>query len=430
MDKSEPTSINDQPVVIDGMKLSEQLAWRGFVNQTTYQDITALDKTPISFYIGVDPSADSMTIGHLAAMMMVRHFINYGHKAYLLVGGATGLIGDPDGKSTERSSKTVDEIAKNKAGIAAQYSQVLAGSEFTVVDNYDWFKDINYLDFLRDIGKHVPMSSMLGRDFVKCRLGSEGSGISYAEFSYSLIQGYDFVHLFREFGVRLQLCGADQWGNSVTGVDLVRRLDNQEVNVYSIPLLVNKSTGVKFGKTEAGAVWLDSNKTSVYKFYQFWLNADDAGVIEYLKIFTLLPKDEIENLGQQTKENPGGRSAQKALAYEVTQLVHGVERTDSVQRVTDVLFGRAGFDTLTSDDLDKLAYEIPVAVLGKFLIQILCDTNTASSNGDARRLITSGAISINGEKISQDKIIESTALVKKGKNSFVLVKWIGENINE
>jgi len=422
MDKSEPTSINNQPVIIDGMKLSEQLAWRGFVNQTTFQDITELDRAPISFYIGVDPSSDSMTIGNLVAMMMVRHFIDYGHQAYMLVGGATGLIGDPDGKSTERSSKTIDEIANNKVKIASQYNQVLAGQKFTIVDNYDWFKDINYLDFLRNIGKHVPISSMLGRDFVKSRLGNDGSGISYAEFSYSLIQGYDFVHLFREFGVKLQLCGADQWGNSVAGVDLVRRLDNQEVNVYSIPLLVNKSTGAKFGKTEGGAVWLDSNKTSVYEYYQFWLNTDDAGVIDYLKIFTLMSRNQIENLVQQIKDNPGGRLAQKALAYEATKLVHGVERTDSVQRVTDVLFGQADFNTLTNDDLDKLAYEIPVAVLGKSLIQILCDTNTASSNGDARRLITSGAISVNGEKINQDKIVESTALVKKGKNSFILVR--------
>ncbi len=404
------------------MKLSEELTWRGFVNQTTYKDINILDGDPISFYIGVDPSADSMTIGNLVAMMMVRHFLDHGHKAFMLVGGATGLIGDPDGKLTERSSKTIEEIAKNKVGIAAQYNQVLSGQNFTVVDNYDWFKDINYLDFLRDIGKHVPMSSMLSRDFVKTRLGNDGTGISYAEFSYSLIQGYDFVHLFREYGVTLQLCGADQWGNSVTGVDLIRRLDNQEVNVYSIPLLVNKSTGAKFGKTEDGAVWLDSSKTSVFKYYQFWLNADDAGVIDYLKIFTLLSKDEIEKLEQQFKQDPGNRASQKALAYEATKLVHGAERTDGVRRVTSVLFGGADFTTLTSKDIDELAREIPVSSIGKSLIESLIETNIASSNSDARRLISSGAVSINGEKVNQDKNIESTSLIKKGKNSFILVK--------
>jgi tyrosyl-tRNA synthetase len=404
------------------MNLSEELTWRGFVNQTTYKDINILDGDPISFYIGVDPSADSMTIGNLVAMMMVRHFLDHGHKAFMLVGGATGLIGDPDGKSTERSSKTIEEIAKNKAGIAAQYNQILSGQNFTVVDNYDWFKGINYLDFLRDIGKHVPMSSMLSRDFVKSRLGNEGTGISYAEFSYSLIQGYDFVHLFREYGVTLQLCGADQWGNSVTGVDLIRRLENTEVNVYSIPLLVNKSTGAKFGKTEGGAIWLDAKKTSVYKYYQFWLNSDDAGVIDYLKIFTLLSKDEIEKFEQQTKENPGGRSAQKALAYEATKLVHGADRTDSVRRVTSVLFGNADFTTLNSKDIDELAREIPVSSIGKSLIESLIETNIATSNNDARRLISSGAVSVNDEKVNQDMDIKSTSLIKKGKNSFILVK--------
>jgi len=404
------------------MKLSEELTWRGFVNQTTYSNVTELDGEPISFYLGVDPSNNSMTIGNLAIVMLVRHLIEHGHKAYMLVGGATGLIGDPDGKSSERSSKTVEQIAKNKVGITAQYKQILFDQEFKIVDNYDWFKDINYLDFLRDIGKNVPMSSMLSRDFVKTRLGTEGSGISYAEFSYSLIQGYDFVHLFREYGVTLQVCGADQWGNSVAGVDLIRRIENKEVNVYSIPLLVNKSTGAKFGKTEDGAIWLDSNKTSVYKYYQFWLNSDDAGVIDYLKIFTLLSKEEIDKLEHQLIESPSNRAAQKALAYEATKFVHGQQRTKSVQRVTSVLFGGADFYTLNNEDLDELASEIPSVSLGKSIIATLIESNYATSNGDARRLIISGAISVNGEKAKEDRIIDSTSLIKKGKNSFILVK--------
>src|SRR5665647_300285 len=260
------------------MNLSEELLWRGFVNQTTLKDLSILDTQPLSFYWGVDPSADSMTIGNLAAAMMVRHFIDHGHKAYLLVGGATGMIGDPDGKADERNLKTLDEIAHNKQAIAGQYSQVFASKDFTLVDNYDWFKDINYIDFLRMVGKNVPISQMLGRDFVQSRIGEDGSGISYAEFSYSLIQGYDFLHLSRAFGVTLQVCGADQWGNSIAGVDLIRRLDAKEAHVYSTPLIINKTTGVKFGKSEGGAVWLDSTKTSVYAFYQFWLNLDDASV--------------------------------------------------------------------------------------------------------------------------------------------------------
>jgi tyrosyl-tRNA synthetase len=295
------------------MNLSEELSWRGFVNQTTLKDLSVLDTPSISFYWGVDPSADSMTIGNLAAAMMVRHFINHGHKAFLLVGGATGMIGDPDGKKDERSLLTLDDIAHNKQAIAAQYSQVFAGKDFTLVDNYDWFKNINYLDFLRLIGKNVPLSQMLGRDFVQSRIGKDGSGISYAEFSYSLIQGYDFLHLSREFGVTLQVCGADQWGNSITGVDLIRRLDAKEAHVYSTPLIINKATGVKFGKSEGGAIWLDAAKTSVYAFYQFWLNLDDASVPDLLKVYTLLDKAEIDRLSAQISANPGAREAQKHL---------------------------------------------------------------------------------------------------------------------
>lgn len=404
------------------MKLSEELTWRGFVNQTTFDDIAVLDGSPISFYIGVDPSADSMTIGNLAAIMMVRHFIEHGHKAHMLVGGATGMIGDPDGKSSERNLNTLEDIARNKLAIAGQYSQLLAGRDFVLVDNYDWFKEINFLDFLRNVGKYVPMSQMLGRDFVKSRLGSEGSGISYAEFSYSLIQGYDFVHLFRNYGVTLQLCGADQWGNSITGVDLVRRLDNKEVHVYSTPLVVNKTTGVKFGKSEGGAIWLDSNKTSVYEFYQFWLNADDAGVVDYLRMFTMLNKQEVEALSIKAADNPGERAAQKALAHEVTTLVHGVERAESVERVTDVLFGGSGFSTLQDKDLEALAHEIPVVSLGKSLTEILIVANFASSNSEVRRLIESGAVSVNAIKVTNGQTIDTISLVKKGKNSFVLVR--------
>ncbi len=404
------------------MKLSEELAWRGFVNQTTIKDLSILDGQPISFYFGVDPSADSMQIGNLAAAMMVRHFINAGHKAYLLVGGATGIIGDPDGKTNERNLKTLDEIAKNKAGITAQYKTVFAGKDFTLVDNYDWFKDINYVDFLREVGKNVPLSQMLSRDFVQARIGADGSGISYAEFSYSLIQGYDFLHLNREYGVSLQLCGADQWGNSITGVDLIRRLEGKEAHVYSLPLIVNKATGVKFGKSEGGAVWLDANKTSVYSFYQFWLNVDDASVVDLLKLYTLLPKDVIDTLEAEARSNPGARAAQKALAHEVTTLVHGADRTASVERVTSVLFGGEAFDSLSDGDIEVLAAEIPTVNIGTSLIDALVTTGIASSNGEAKRLIESGAISIAGEKISTDQTIETRSLVKKGKNSFVLIK--------
>ncbi len=404
------------------MSLSEELAWRGFANQTTFPDAKVLDGDPLSFYLGVDPSADSMTIGNLAAAMMVRHFVDHGHKAFLLVGGATGMIGDPDGKKDERNLKTLEEISANKAGIAAQYKTLFADQPFELVDNYDWFKDMNYLDFLRDVGKHVPLSNMLGRDFVQARLGEGGSGISYAEFSYSLIQGYDFLHLYRDHSVTLQLCGADQWGNSIAGVDLIRRIEGAETHVYSTPLVINKTTGAKFGKSEDGAVWLDPAKTSVYQFYQFWLNVDDEGVIDYAKIYTLLDKDEVEALAAEQQANPGARPAQKRLAYEVTKIVHGQANADSAKHVTEVLFGGSDFTSLSQSDLELLANEIPTIPSGTSVVDMLADSGLVASKGEARRLILGGAISINGEKIVDDQIVSQAALVKKGKNSFLLVK--------
>ncbi len=404
------------------MRLSEELQWRGFVNQMTYADITELDNGPISFYWGVDPSADSMQVGNFAAAMMVRHFVEAGHKAYLLVGGATGMIGDPDGKKDERNLLSVEDIERNKAAIAEQYKRVFAGKDFEIVDNYDWFKNMNYLDFLRTVGKNVPLSQMLGREFVQSRLGEDGSGISYAEFSYSLIQGYDFLHLSREHGVTLQVCGADQWGNSVAGVDLIRRLDGKEAHVYSTPLIINKTTGTKFGKSEGGAVWLDEKKTSVYQFYQFWLNAGDADVIDYAKTFTLLSQDKVNHLAEQVASDPSARIAQKKLAHEVTVIVHGEERTASVERVTAVLFGDATINELTDEDLAVLAAEIPTYSTGKSLVDILVESGNAMSNGEAKRLIESSAVSISGEKVSEDHTISDRALIKKGKNSFILVR--------
>lgn len=402
-------------------KLSEELQWRGFVNQTTYEDLSVLDGDQIALYFGVDPSANSMTIGNLAAAMMVRHFIDHGHRVFLLVGGATGMIGDPDGKKDERNLKTLDEIAKNKAGIASQYESVFAGKEFKIVDNYDWFKDLGYLDFLRTIGKHVPMSAMLGRDFIQSRLGEGGSGISYAEFSYSLIQGYDFLHLYREHGVTLQLCGADQWGNSIAGVDLIRRIEGTDAHVFSTPLIVNKQTGVKFGKSEGGAVWLDPEQTSPYKFYQFWLNVDDETAEDLVKIYTLLEKNVIEELIARHRENPGARELQKTLAREVTDLIHGPARRDSIEKVTAVLFGSAGFESLNESDIEELAKEIPVSYISH-AVGALVSSEIASSNGEARRLISGGAVSVNGEKVTEDVELHAPCLIKKGKNSFVLVR--------
>lgn len=403
------------------MTLSEELQWRGFVNQTTLSDITELDSRQFTFYWGVDPSSDSMQIGNFAAAMMARHFIMHGHKAILLVGGATGMIGDPDGKDEERDLKPLEEVAHNKAGIAAQYEKIFSGMDFTLVDNYDWFKDINFLEFLRNVGKHFSMTQLLDREFVKSRIGEGGAGISYAEFSYSLIQGYDFLHLYREYGANLQLCGADQWGNSVAGVQMIRKLEAGEAHVYSTPLVINKATGKKFGKSEGGAIWLSEEKTSVYKFYQFWLNVDDEGVFDYMKIYTLLSKEEIEDLQRQADENPGMRIGQKALARAVTELVHGKERTENVMRVTDVLFGGESAQMLSEEEVALLSKEIPGVAQGKTIVETLVETETAKSAGEARRLVAAGAVSVNGEKVHEDRTLTELSLVKKGKNNFILV---------
>lgn len=404
------------------MTLSEELAWRGFVNQTTFADIKNLDNETRTFYWGVDPSADSMTIGHLAPAMMIRHFMQHGHHAILLAGGATGMIGDPDGKKQERNLKTLDEIAHNVEGIVAQYTRVFAGQEFEIVDNLDWFKDMGYLQFLREVGKHMSMTQLLDREFIKTRIGEGGDGISYAEFSYALIQGYDFLYLFREKGATLQVAGADQWGNSIAGVSLIRKLEGAEAHVFTTPLIINKATGAKFGKSEEGAVWLDPAKTSPYKFYQFWLNCDDETAEALVKIYTLLDRDTIESLITDHRSNPGERALQKTLAREVTDLVHGRERRESVERVTGVLFGGSDIHGLNDDDLDSLAGEIPTTPQGNSVIETLTINGLCTSNGEARRLIAGGGVTVNGQKITEDYQITDVSLVKKGKNSFVLVR--------
>lgn len=405
------------------MKLSEELRWRGFINQTTYKSPKELDSSPITFYWGVDPSADSMTIGNLAIAMMVRQFMNAGHKAVLLVGGATGLIGDPDGKAAERDLKTPELIEENKKKIIAQYNQIFAGQQFEVVDNFDWFEGMHFIEFLRDVGKHVPLRQMLSRDFVQARISADGAGISYAEFSYSLIQAYDYLYLHRQKGISLQVCGADQWGNSIAGVDLIRRITGNETHVWSAPIIINKSTGVKFGKSEDGAVWLDAAKTSPYKFYQFWLNVDDAGVVEYLKIYTLLEEDYIDHVLDKFNANKKQRLAQKTLAYEVTKLIHGEEEAQNQERIAQALVGEANIGELEASALEVLKGELPTVTVGPkdnlSIMKALAETKLASSMSEARRLMTDQAVYINGSKIGEatdfSPKMGSFVLLRKGK---------------
>lgn len=401
------------------MKLSEELQWRGFWNQTTFTDDKLIDSENFTLYLGTDPSADSLHVGHLAVYMMVRHFLERGHKVFLLVGGGTGMIGDMR-DTEERNLLPYEEIEHNKQALKSQVSRIFAGRDFTLVDNVDWLADLELLPFLRDIGKNFNMADLVSREFFKARINN-GKGLSFAEFTYTLLQGYDFWHLFNQYGVNLQIGGSDQWGNLLSGVDLIRKKENTEVYAMTAPLLINKSTGRKFGKSEGGAVWLDENKTSVYKFYQFWLNVDDESAIEYMKIFTMLDRDTIEAIAENHAVNPGARSAQKVLAREVTDIVHGVARRESVERVNEVLFGGGDFKKLSDDDLGALAEEIPCVDAGIDVIEALVESGAVGSNGEAKRLLKSGAISLNGEKLAENKVVNDTSLLKKGKNTFVLI---------
>lgn len=401
------------------MTLSEELTWRGLVNQFTFDNAEDIDE-PRTFYLGVDPSAKSMHIGNLAQVMVVKHLLAHGHKAIVLVGGATGMIGDPK-QDTERELKSLNEIASNKAGIAAQYQMLLENEAFVLVDNYDWFKDIGYLQFLRDIGKHFSMTQLLDREFIKARIGEGSAGISYAEFSYSLIQGYDFLHLFREYGATLQIGGSDQWGNMLSGAQMIRKLESKEAHVWTVPLVLDKTTGKKFGKSEGNAIWLDSSMTSTFKFYQFWLNTDDVGVINYLKIYTFLSIEEIDRLAERAKQAPAERLAQQTLAYEVTKLVHGEAHAEQARNVTAALFGGTPFEQLIVEELDMLSGEIPVTTSSR-LVNALVTTEVAKSNKEARRLIGDGGISINGHKVDDDVDLPVPSLIKKGKNTFILVR--------
>lgn len=401
------------------MTLSEELAWRGFVVEHTFKNLSDLDKQAHSFYLGFDPSADSLHVGHLAALMMCACFAKHGYKPYFLVGGATGQIGDPKDNG-ERELKPLEEINHNKNCLRKQIERVTTIENATMVDNYDWFKDIKFLPFLREVGKTFSMTQLLDRQFVQNRIGEGSSGISYAEFSYTLIQGYDFLHLFRAHGVDLQLCGSDQVGNCTSGIHLIKRLENSEAHLYACPLIIDKATGRKFGKSEGNAVWLDAEKTSVFDFYQFWYNQADVSLEDYFKYFTFVTPAELETIMAEHLKAPEKRSGQKELALRATAIVHGQDQAEAAQRMTEILFGDQDPTQLSKTDLEQLAQSIPHVSLGTKVVDALVSTEVAKSKSDARQLMNSGAVSINGEKVSEDKTIESTSLLKKGKNKFIL----------
>jgi tyrosyl-tRNA synthetase len=404
------------------MTLSEELQWRGQIKDATFSDLTWLDD-PKTFYLGADcASADSLTIGNLAIFLMAKRLAKAGWKTVLLVGGATSLIGDPGGKETERDIKPREEIEANVAGIKAQVEQLFRGIEFTLVDNYDWFKDIGYLQFLREVGKSYSMTELLQRDYIATRLGADGNGISYAEFSYSLIQGYDFWHLYREHGVVMQIGGSDQWGNMLSGVPLIRKKENAQVHALSMPLVINQATGKKFGKSEEGAIWLDPQKTTPTQLYQFWINVDDAGVEGYLKIYTEFEKGEIDRIMEAHTHDMSARHAQMHLAREVTKLVHGQEQTQLAELVTGYLTGASPVAGAEDNVLEVLRKEIPSVGTHEdgSILQALVDASLADSISEARRLLRGNAIALDGVKVDRETFAaidfhNGRLLLKKGK---------------
>ena len=432
------------------MKLSEELAWRGFVAENTIKNPAEIDQRENKkFYFGADPSADSLTIGNLAALMMCACFVRHGYQPYLLVGGATGQIGDPK-ENGERDLKTLEEIDHNKNCIKKQMESVISPDgaantlgdgdptndhyELTMVDNLDWFKEINCLDFLRSVGKSFSMTQLLDRKFIQNRIGEGGSGISYAEFSYTLIQGYDFLHLYRTHGIDLQLCGADQFGNASTGVHLIKRLEGGRADVWSTPLIIDPVTGRKYGKSEGNAIWLASsdngsgNFTSVFDFYQFWLNQADEAVEYLIKIYTVLDKTTIDQILAEHTAHPEQRLAQKALAKNVTEVVHGKNSANAAMLLTELLFGDRCLETLSESEVESVSLLLPTLKLAEksgsiLLLDALTETALCSSRSEAKQLISGNAISVNGQKVTDlGYEINTLSVLKRGKNKFAFVK--------
>jgi tyrosyl-tRNA synthetase len=419
----------------------EELRWRGMVHDLTPGLDEQLKKETTTAYVGIDPTADSLHIGHLVSIMMLKHLQLCGHKPIALLGGATGMIGDPSGKSEERNLLSEEVLRHNEKSIKAQLEKFLdynAGEiSAEIVNNYDWFKDMNFLTFLRDVGKHITISYMMAKDSVQKRLET---GISYTEFTYQLVQGYDFYYLRKNKNCKLQMGGSDQWGNIVTGTELIRRKDGGEAYALTCPL-ITKADGSKFGKSESGNVWLDAKKTSPYKFYQFWLNASDADAERYIRIFTLFSKEEIEALEAEHAQAPHLRILQKALAKDVTTRVHSEEDFQKSLEASEILFGKGTTDTLrnlSEEDLLAVFEGVPMVEVSKNhleqnvnVVEFLSDlAGIFPSRGEARKMVQGGGISINKNKVEsperevnlEDLLNNRYILVQKGKKNYYLIK--------
>ena len=421
------------------MNFIEEMTWRGMIHDIMPDTEDHLNAEMRTAYIGFDPTADSLHIGSLVQIMTLVHLQRCGHKPIALVGGATGMVGDPSGKSAERNLLDVETLNHNLAGVKKQLEQFLdfdcGDNSAEMVNNYDWFKDMSFLDFIRDVGKHISVNYMMAKDSVKKRLET---GMSFTEFTYQLVQGYDFYWLWKHKNATVQLGGSDQWGNIVTGTELIRRKDSGEAFAVTTPL-IKKADGTKFGKTEGGNVWLDRNRTSPYKFYQYWLNASDEDASNYIRIFTLKSRAEIEALEEAHKEAPHMRMLQKALAEDITIRVHSKEDLDTAISASNILFGKS-----TSEDLMKLSEDDFLSVFegvpqgettmdringGMTAVEALVETGFLKSNGEARRALKENSISINKEKVSEDFTVNAGTLIQnkyvllqRGKRNYFIVK--------
>lgn len=426
------------------MNFVEELKWRGMVHDIMPGTEDYLEKGMAAAYLGFDPTADSLHIGHLVGVMILKHFQRCGHKPLVLVGGATGMIGDPSGKSLERNLLDEETLRRNQEAIRRQLSKLIdfdsdQPNAAVMVNNYDWMKGMGFLEFIRDVGKHITVNYMLAKDSVKKRFNGEGEGMSFTEFTYQLVQGYDFMHLYRNYGCRMQLGGSDQWGNITTGVELIRRIENGEVYGMTCPL-IKKADGTKFGKTESGNIWLDARYTSPYKFYQFWLNVSDEDAKSYIKIFTLLDRGEIERLIERHDEAPHERILQKTLARELTCMIHSPQEYEKAVEASAILFGNSTADALRRIDGQTLlqVFEgVPSFKAGMKDIETgipltdLCVERCPifPSKSELRKLIQGGGVSLNKEKVESpdrnvdtgDLIAGKYIIVQKGKKNYYLI---------
>lgn len=430
------------------MNFIKELEWRGMIHNMMPGTEEELMKGPASGYVGIDPTADSLHIGHLVGVMMLRHFQQAGHRPIALVGGATGMIGDPSLKSAERQLLDEETLRQNQECIKKQLSKFLdfesdAPNAAVLVNNYDWMKDYSFLSFIRDVGKHITVNYMMAKDSVKKRVAGEGgSGLSFTEFSYQLLQAYDYQYLYEHLGCRVQLGGSDQWGNITTGVELIRRRLGGQAYAVTCPL-ITKADGTKFGKTESGNVWLDPRYTSPYKFYQFWMNVSDEDAGRFIRIFTSLSREEIEALEAEHREAPHKRILQSKLAEEITVMVHSREEYDLAVQASEILFGRSSVETLhkLNEETFLSVFEgVPMAEVSKDKLSasiglmdlLVGECKFFNSNSELRKLIQSGGVSLNGEKVtdfqyqptSADLLNDKYMLIQRGKKNFFLVKMV------